>query len=479
MFMARLVTKVQKQNRVKIALAAVRRYRWLELSLFLLPFAILLLEMSQLLIIANTKITDSQLNIHNLPIGDGLIPIIGLIAVFLSAHVLLNIFFRKADQVLLPLVGLLSGLGVLMMTRLGPSLNIPTMGSRQLLWAILGLAICLVTAAVVRQTSWLARYKYSWALFCTLMVLPSVIKGILTFHSVNSTPTRDLLELGGIRFQPSELLKVAVVIFFAAYLTENRDVLTQGYFRLGRLRLPPLRQLGPLVLMLALALMLFLIVRELGLALLIYTLFLCMTYLTNGKISYVLVNLGIFAALAFIGYKLLGYVQGRFAVVGIDVVNWNASSDYAYHNLLGAGQIIQGLIALASGGLFGAGFGLGHSGYVSVIDSDMVLTAYGEEFGLMGLFAILGLYLLLVYRGFRIAIDAPDMFDKLLAAGLSCIFALQTLIIAAGNLKLTPLTGIPLPFLSNGGSALLGNFIIVGLLLRISHNTAVQREGKY
>jgi cell division protein FtsW (lipid II flippase) len=226
-------------------------------------------------------------------------------------------------------------------------------------------------------------------------------------------------------------------------------------------------------------LMLFLIVRELGLALLIYTLFLCMTYLTNGKISYVLVNLGIFAALAFIGYKLLGYVQGRFAVVGIDVVNWNASSDYAYHNLLGAGQIIQGLIALASGGLFGAGFGLGHSGYVSVIDSDMVLTAYGEEFGLMGLFAILGLYLLLVYRGFRIAIDAPDMFDKLLAAGLSCIFALQTLIIAAGNLKLTPLTGIPLPFLSNGGSALLGNFIIVGLLLRISHNTAVQREGKY
>jgi cell division protein FtsW (lipid II flippase) len=187
----------------------------------------------------------------------------------------------------------------------------------------------------------------------------------------------------------------------------------------------------------------------------------------------------LFAALGFIGYKLFGYVQLRFAALTIDVVNWQnwlpATQAFAK---AGAFQIVQGLIALSSGGILGAGFGLGHAGqFVPVAQSDMVFTALGEELGLAGLFAIIGIYLLIIYRGFRIAIEARNEFNQLLAAGLTSIFAIQAIIIIAGNMKFLPLTGIPLPFLSYGGSSIIANFIIIGILLRISYNTAMEREG--
>ncbi len=306
-------------------------------------------------------------------------------------------------------------------------------------------------------------------------MLPSFVSGILTFRS--GLPTHDTLPLGPVQLQPSELLKISIVIFFAGYLSENREVLAQGYLRLGRLRLPPLRQLGPMVLMLFVALIFFLIVRELGLALLLYGLFLCMIYLGSGKLMDVLVSLGIFALLGFIGYSLLSYVRLRFATVRVDVVNWTDASDKAYFGVNGAFQVVQGLIALSSGGILGAGLGLGHPTLVPVIQSDMIWSALGEELGLAGMMAIIGIYLLIVYRGFRIAVEATEPFQQLLAAGLTSIFAVQTLIIAAGNMKFIPLTGIPLPFLSSGGSSLFANFIIIGILLRISHNTALEREG--
>lgn len=268
------------------------------------------------------------------------------------------------------------------------------------------------------------------------------------------------------------------MIFFAAYLSENRDVLAEGGWRIGPLRLPPLRQLGPLALMLFISLILFLVVREMGLALLIYGIFVSMIYLGMNKVRYVVACLIIAAVLGFIGFKLLpSYVQKRFEVVSIDVVNWTPGSENMYSANGGGFQIVQGLIAVASGGILGAGFGLGFPGYVPVVQSDMILTAFAEEFGLIGLFALIGIYLFVIYRGFRIAIEASDTFSKLLAAGLTSIFAIQTLIISAGNLKLIPLTGIPLPFLSYGGSSIIGNFIIIGILLRISYNTALERDG--
>jgi cell division protein FtsW (lipid II flippase) len=469
--MAQMVSRTTKTARF-------RRYRWQELSLLFIPSVLLLLAMFQLLLV-NSLDLNMAVNFKNLPTIDGLVPIFGFITVIISVHIILSIFFHKADQVLFPLVALLTGLSVLMMTRLGPDLKIPTMGSRQLLWAILSMAICLGTMFVLRNIHWLARYKYSWMLFCVLVLLPSVIKGILTFKSAASAPTRDTLGFGPVSFQPSEFLKIGLVIFFAAYLNDNRDMLAQASYRLGWLRLPPLRNLGPLLFMLVICLMSFLIVRELGLALLLYSLFLCMTYLATSKTSYVVVSLAVFVLLAFIGYCLLSYVQARFAAVLFNPVKTHftaAEDDF----MTGSGlQVIQGLINLASGGLLGAGLGLGAPTYTPVSDADMVLTSFGEELGLVGLFAIIGIYLLIIHRGFRIATRASDAFTKLLAAGLTSVFAIQTLIICAGNLKLFPLTGIPLPFLSNGANSLIANFIIVGILLRISHDTAIEREGLY
>ena len=462
------------------SITAITRYRWQELGLFIIPFMILLLEMIQLLLARSLRtgvVQTSSLTVKNLPTIEGLIPVLGLIAVLLGINLLLSFTFPKADQILLPLVGLLSGIGVLMATRLGPNLlpfPDPALGSRQLLWVILGLVAFLVTLFGLRNMNWLRRYKYTWALLGIILV------GITLAHSLRAnldSPTHDQLNIGPLNLQPSELLKIFLVIFFAAYLSENIDIVSGGNLRIGPLRLPPFRQLGPLALMLGLALLLFLGIRELGLALLIYGIFLVMIYLGSGKISYVIGSLLIFFVLGFIGYALFSYVRSRFAVVGIDVTTWTAKSEDLYQKTGGGFQIVQGLIALANGGIIGTGIGLGHPTFVPVVQSDMIFTALGEELGLAGLFAIIGIYLLIIYRGYRIAIQARDSFNQLLAAGLTSIFAIQTLIIAAGNMKFLPLTGIPLPFLSYGGSSILANYIIIGILLRISHNTAMEREG--
>src|SRR6266700_2564952 len=462
------------------SITAIKRYRWQELGLFIIPFMILLLEMIQLLLARSLRtgvVQTSSLTVKNLPTIEGLIPVLGLIAVLLGINLLLSFTFPKADQVLLPLVGLLSGLGVLLAPRLGPNLlpdPDPALGSRQLLWVILGLMVFLITLFSLRNMNWLRRYKYTWALLGIIMV------GITLAHSLRSnlnSPTHDQLNIGPLNLQPSELLKIFLVIFFAAYLSQNIDIVSGGNLRIGPLRLPPFRQLGPLALMLGLALLLFLGIRELGLALLIYGIFLVMIYLGSGKISYVIGSLLIFFVLGFIGYALFSYVRSRFAVVGIDVTSWTAKSEDLYQKTGGGFQIVQGLIALANGGIIGTGIGLGHPTFVPVVQSDMIFTALGEELGLAGLFAIIGIYLLIIYRGYRIAIQARDTFNQLLAAGLTSIFAIQTLIIAAGNMKFLPLTGIPLPFLSYGGSSILANYIIIGILLRISHNTAMEREG--
>ena len=464
---------------------AVRQYRWQELGLFVIPFMILLLEMTQLLLarLVHTGSVNgtASLNVKNLPTIQGLIPVLGVIGVLFIINIILSFFFPKADQMLLPLVGFLSGIGVLMALRIGPNLpppsTDPSLGTRQLIWVMLGFATFLITIFGLRSMDWLRRNYYLWAILGIVMV------GITLAHSLRSnlnSPTHDQLNIGPLNLQPSELLKIFLVIFFAAYLSRNIAAVSDSSVRFGRMRIPipPLNKLGPILLMLGLSLLLFLGIRELGLALLIYGIFLVMIYLGSGKISYVIGGLIIFVVLGFIGYKLFGYVRARFAVVGFNVVNWQNWSPADQQFASNAGlQIVQGLLALSSGGIIGAGIGLGHPTFVPVVQSDMIFTALGEELGLAGLFGIIGIYLLIIYRGFRIAIEASDAFNQLLAAGLTSIFAIQTIIIAAGNMNFLPLTGIPLPFLSYGGSSIIANYIIIGILLRISHNTAREKAG--
>ena len=462
-----------------------RHYRWKELGLLIVPFIILILEMFQLPLAQYYKTsiaTNSQkipFSTSILPTVQDLIPILGLIAAVVFVHFLLTIFFPKADQMLFPLVALLSGLGVLLALRNAPVTSPfdPNLGSKQLLWVLVGLGAFIITLFGLRSMNWLRRYKYTWAVLGLLLVGVTLVNA-LRVKNLDS-PTHDQLNFGPLALQPSEFLKIIIVLFFAAYLNENRDVIAEGSFRLGPISLPPMRQLGPLLLMLGIALVLFLGIRELGLALLIYGTFLAMLYLGSGKLSYALGGLVVFVLLGCVGFGLFTYIRARFAVVGLDMVNWQNWNAKTLDFVKSGGlQVAQGLIAISSGGILGTGFGLGHaSALVPVAQSDMIVSVVGEEFGLAGLFALIGFYLVLLYRGFRIAIEAREPFYQLLAAGLTSIFGIQTLVICAGNLKLFPLTGIPLPFLSYGGSSVIANFIIIGILMRISHNTALEREG--
>jgi cell division protein FtsW (lipid II flippase) len=430
------------------------KYRWTEMYLLLLPASFLLLGWIELLLVRLQPETVSQ---KTLPPLEALLPALGLIAALGGAHFLLCIIAPEADQTLLPIAGTLASIGVLMSIRLGPDLGQDNLGIKQLAWVIIGLGCCVLTVWATRNLRWLRLFKYTWA------ILGLALVAITFLHARTlslDSPSRDVLGIGPFSLQPSELLKICLVIFFAGYLSENREMLTSGGPRIGPVSLPPIRQLGPLIAMLSISLLIFVGLRELGLAMLVFGLFIAMLYVASNRADYVIGSLAIFAAGAVIIYQLASYVRDRVAIV-------STAFDPKIEPFKGY-QIVQGLIAFGVGGVFGQGLGLGHPTFVPAVNTDYVAAAFGEEFGLAGLLALIGLFALLIYRGMRVAVIAREPFDQLLACGLTAIFALQTLVILAGNLKVMPLTGIPLPFVAYGGSSVIANFIIIGLLLRLS-----------
>ena len=380
-------------------------------------------------------------------------------------HLALVTAGRRVDEVLLPTVGLLGGIGLLLAERLPQDLVVQRVGptilglaSLQLVWLILALAIAGVVAIAVRSDRWLRLYKYTWAaaglgLLALTFVLGTDVNG-----------TRLTLDLGPVSGQPSELLKVILVVFFAAYLAENRVLLADARVRVvGRLTVPPAPYLLPAGLMLALALGIVVIQKDLGAALLFYAVFLCLFYLATGSKVDVALGIGLF----LVGFVLLALV---FPHVRDRVATWLDP----WADPLGTGfQTIQALHAFARGGLLGTGLGaglptIGGQLPIPAVHTDFPLAALGEELGMAGVLAILGCYLVVVARGLRIAAAAADDVRALLCAGLALVIGVQAAIIAAGNLKLIPLTGITLPFISYGGSSLLVNGLIVGLLLAFS-----------
>lgn len=430
------------------------KYRWTEMYLLLLPAAFMILGLVQLLLVQGRPQVVTQ---HTLPTLDALTPAFGLIAALAGAHILLCVLAPDADQTLLPIVGTLASIGVLMAMRLGPDLGQQDLGSKQLVWVVIGLVACVATVYVTHNIRWVRLYKYTWA------VVGLVLVGVALLHARSfnfNAPGRDVLGIGPFNLQPSELLKICLVVFFAGYLGENREMLASGGLRLGRIALPPPKQLGPLLVMLGVSLVIFVVLRELGLAMLIFGLFVAMFFVASGRLSYVIGSLGLFGVGAFICFQLFSYVRDRVAIVST-AFSPSVEPNKGY-------QIVQGLIAFGVGGFFGQGLGLGHPTFVPAVQTDYVASAIGEEFGLVGMLALVGLFGLLIYRGMRISLLSQDAFNQLLACGFTAIFALQTMIILAGNLKLMPLTGIPLPFLAYGGSSVIANFIIVGFLLRLS-----------
>src|SRR6478735_4026830 len=285
------------------------------------------------------------------------------------------------------------------------------------------------------------------------------------------------LSIGPLSGQPSELLKVILVVFLAGYLSENRSLLSEESTKVGPVNLPPLPYLAPMVVMVAIALSIVVVQKDLGAALLFFAVFLGLLYVATGRPSYVVGGLALFLVGSVVLYNLFGHVQQR-------VDNWLDP----FADPLGVGyQTVQALYAFARGGLLGVGLGAGLptiSGRLPIpaVHTDYPLAALGEELGLIGLLAILGLYLVVIQRGLRIAASAHDDFRALLAAGLAFVVGVQAFIIAAGNLKVIPLTGITLPFISYGGSSLLANAVVVGLLLALSDRgpepPAVPRAGR-
>jgi cell division protein FtsW (lipid II flippase) len=379
------------------------------------------------------------------------------------AHLAQVLAGRRTDQVLLPAVGLLGGIGLLLMERLPQGLAGSAFGNSlglagvQLLWLLIAITVITVLAIVVRSDTWLRRYKYTWAAVGIGLLLLTFVFG----EEANGALLT--VRIGPVSGQPTELLKVILVIFLAGYLSEFRPLLVEESTRLGPLRLPPLPYILPMLVMWAIAFGIVVIQRDLGAALLFFAVFLALAYVATARAGYVIVGLVLLVIGAIAAYQLFGHVRIR-----VDV--WRDP----FADPSGAGyQVVQALIAFARGGLLGTGLGAGLPAVggrlpIPAIHTDFPLAALGEELGLIGVTAILGIYLVIIERGLRIAASAADDFRALLATGLALVVGVQAFIIAAGNLKLIPLTGITLPFISYGGSSLLANAVVVGLLLALS-----------
>ena len=379
-----------------------------------------------------------------------LMPALVFVALLGVTYVALVALRLPGDQLLVPLTAALTGLGIVFVRRLAG----PEYASRQSLWMAVGVGAMLATIVLLKDTRKLRHYKYTWLTLGLLLIAATFVLGKA---SAPGGP-RLWINLGMFTFQPSEALKVIIVVFFASYLSEHYDVVSLGRYRLGRLSLPPLPHLMPLVIMWGLAATMMAVQRDMGAAFLLFGIFLAMLYVASGRLLYVGLGLVAFAAASYVGYHTIAIVQQRF---DLWLDPWSQAGTGGY-------QIVQGLIALGAGGSIGSGLAYGMPGYIPAVFTDFVFSAIGEEMGLLGTIGVLILYLFMVHRGFRIALSCRDSFHQLLAAGLTTVLGLQTVIILAGTLKLIPLTGITLPFISYGGSSLLTNFVIIGMLLRIS-----------
>ena len=394
---------------------------------------------------------------------------LGYVATLAIAHMLVRRLAPYADPLFLPIVCLLNGIGLVMIYRLdlaaaeratgrgdpAPAAQAPL----QLLWTGIALVLFLAVLLIVRDHTRLQSYAYTIALVgLVFLALPAVLPARLS--EVNGAQI--WIKVPGLfSIQPAEFAKIALIIFAAAYLVQKRAVLSTAGKKFLGLVLPRARDLGPLLVALIVALGVLVRGKDLGTALLLFGTLLVMIYLATERVSWLIIGLLGFAAGCALMYRLFGHVRIR-----VDI--WL----HPFDDPLGSGyQLVQSLFGLGTGGIFGTGLGAGRPDMVPYASTDFITAALGEELGLVGLSAILLLYMILTTRGLRTGIAARDNFGSLLAGGLAFSLALQVFIIVGGVTRLIPLTGLTTPFLSYGGSSLLANYIIVALLVRISDST--------
>lgn len=394
---------------------------------------------------------------------------LGLGAIVLALHVAQRFVARDADPLILPIVTLLNGLGIAMIYRLDLSAGLTgwqANATRQMVWTAIAIVVAIVVIIVVRNHRVLQRYRYVWMLVGVgLLLLP-----LVPFIGTTINGARLWVNLGFVTFQPGEIGKIALALFFAGYLVTARDSLSVVGTRMFGMTWPRIKDLGPIFVVWVIAMLVLIFQRDLGTSLLYFGLFLVLMYVATGRAIWFVVGGGLFGTGALVASQFLTYVQGRFTA-------WLDSFNQANYDAVGGSyQLVQGLFGFASGGIVGTGLGAGHPGIVPLAESDYIMASLGEELGLIGVFAILTLFMLFVARGIRIGVNGSDDFGRLLAVGLTFVIALQVFIVVGGVTRVIPVTGLTTPFLAAGGSSLVANWIIVALLLRLSDTVRHQRD---
>ncbi|WP_260980205.1 FtsW/RodA/SpoVE family cell cycle protein [Agrococcus jejuensis] len=467
----------------------------------------------------------------------------GLAAMTLVMHVVLRFVARDADPFLLPIATALNGIGIAMIYRIDIArgdLGWDAAGIRQIVWAAVAMTAAIVVLLVIRNHRVLLRYRFTAMAIAFVLLLLPMIPGIGA--TINGAQV--WISVGGFSFQPGEIAKIALAIFFAGYLVTARDSLSIAGRKVLGLQLPRLRDLGPIAVVWAMCMMVLVVQGDLGTGLLYFGLFTVMLYVATGRRSWIVIGLALVVlagallwlltrgesewmqrvGIGVIVLSVLG-ILGAFAVMAVlrwradGGIGWLVSSvlaaglgivvafvllrlDPASLEGLGIGrvesrvegwlrafdqdvfarpsgssyQLVTGIFGMAAGGLIGTGLGLGRPDLVPHAESDFIMASIGEELGMVGMFAVLALFMVLVSRGIRIGYLGSDDFTKLLAVGLAFVIALQVFIVVGGVTRVIPLTGLTTPFMAAGGSSLVANWIIVALLLRLSDTVRLQRR---
>jgi cell division protein FtsW (lipid II flippase) len=378
------------------------------------------------------------------------------LALCLTVHVVIRFTLPNADPYLFPLAAVLACFGLVVIYRIDEKL-----AREQAQWFVVGLIMFTATILVLRDLRILERYRYTIALGGLLLLFLPRVPGI--GQQVNGAYLG--VKFGAITFQPAEFGKIAIIIFLAAYLRDTRQVLVQGSRRVLGVTIPRLKHMGPLLLVWGAAMLMLVFIRDLGSSLMYFGAFLALLYVATNRLSFVTIGMALFAVGAWFFASTVSHVHDRVQI-WLDPFNpqWVDKEGY---------QIAQSVFAQADGGMFGTGFGasllrVGETPLIPAPHTDLIYAVIVNELGLVGACGLILVYLLFAERGFKVAMMASDSFSKLLAAGLSAVFALQVFVIVGGVTRVIPLTGVTLPFVSYGGSSIMANFILLALLLRIS-----------
>jgi cell division protein FtsW (lipid II flippase) len=432
---------------VPVAARLVRRRRSTELTLIVMAAAI-----------TGVAYTLASLG-TNAVIPARIVPFLALLFVLIVvAHVAVRLLARGADATLLPLAVLLHGIGYVMISRLDDKF-----AAQQSLWSLVAIGAFVTTLLVVQRASDLARYKWTLFVIGAVLLLMPMVPGL----GRNINGARIWVGVGGLGFQPGEFAKLALAIFLAGYLSERRELIAASTWKIGPLRLPELQHIAPILIAWGFAVIVMVGERDLGSSLMFFALFVVMMWVATERASYLVIGFIMFGAAAVAAWKMFGHVQTR---VSIWLDPW--SDEY------GKGwQIVQSLYGIGDGGVTGRGLGRGNPDKIPYAESDFIFAAIGEELGLIGAATVLMAFMLVIGAGLRIALRTDRTFEKLLATGLTTIVGVQAFIIIGGVIKVVPLTGITLPFVSYGGSSLLANYVLLALLIRLS-DTSARRMGE-